>query len=150
MESRGLLCALPRRGDAGLNSKPSSLGPGSDSRSAALIAARAASSKKAQDIVILDVGELINITDYFVICSGANERQVATVVEEIEKELRGKGAKPFRREGEREQRWVLLDYFDLVIHVFHAEEREFYDLERLWKDAPRVPFDGEPEILSSV
>lgn len=114
------------------------------------MAAQAASAKKAQDIVILDVGELINITDYFAICSGANERQVATIVEEIEKELRETGAKPFRREGEREQRWVLLDYFDLVIHIFHAEEREFYNLERLWKDAPRVPFDGEPEVLSSV
>lgn len=101
--------------------------------------------------MILEVGELISITDYFVICSGANERQVATIVEEIEKGLRESGAKPFRREGEREQRWVLLDYFDIVVHVFHIEERNFYELERLWKDAPRVPLDGESgEFLSSV
>lgn len=101
--------------------------------------------------MILDVGDLINITDYFVLCSGANERQVATIVEEVEKNLRQAGAKPLRREGERELRWVLLDYFDIVVHVFHSQEREFYDLERLWKDARRVPFDGDPgEFLSSV
>lgn len=123
----------------------------SDSRAKALAAAQAASAKKAEDVVILEVGDLLSITDYFVICSGANERQVATIVEEIERALRKSGAKPFRREGEREQRWVLLDYFDIVVHVFHNEEREFYELERLWKDARRVPFEDEPgDFLSSV
>lgn len=122
-----------------------------DSRTKALTAAQAASAKKGENIVILEVGDLISITDYFVICSGANERQVATLVEEIEKQLRKTGARPFRREGEREQRWVLLDYFDLVVHVFHSEEREFYDLERLWKDAPRIPYEeGPEELLSNV
>ena len=114
-----------------------------DSRSRALIAARAASAKQAGDIVILDVGDLIGITDYFVICSGKNERQVATIIDEVERRLRAAGAKPSRREGEREQRWVLLDYFDVVLHVFHTEEREFYELERLWKDAPRITLEEE-------
>jgi ribosome-associated protein len=82
------------------------------------------------------------ITDYFVICSGNTERQVRTIAEEVEKRLRDDfGAKPYRREGEREARWVLLDYVDFVVHVFHREERDYYDLERLWADAGIVPFD---------
>lgn len=116
----------------------------SGARERALLAAQAASSKKATDIVILDVGKLIGITDYFVICSGRTERQVATIQEEVERRLRRLGIKPYRREGEREQRWVLLDYLDVVVHIFHHEEREYYELERLWQDAPRVIFeDGE-------
>jgi ribosome-associated protein len=104
----------------------------------ALAAARAASSKLATDIVILDVRPLIGITDYFVICSGRNERQVATIVEEIEEQLGAEGVKAYRREGDRQARWVLLDYLDFVVHVFHTEEREYYELERLWRDADRV------------
>jgi ribosome-associated protein len=116
----------------------------SQARDRALTAAQAASSKKAVDIVILDVGKLIGITDYFVICSGNTERQVKTIVEEIERRLREEGVKPYRREGEREQRWVLVDYLDVVVHVFHREDRDFYDLERLWSDAPQVPCEDEP------
>jgi ribosome-associated protein len=115
----------------------------SRARDRAVEAAQAASSKKAMDIVILDVGKLIGITDYFVICSGNTERQVKTIVEEIERRLREEGVKPYRREGEREQRWVLVDYLDVVVHVFHREDREFYDLERLWSDAPQIPFEEE-------
>src|SRR5262249_6387861 len=104
-----------------------------DSMEKALAAAQAASSKLATDIVILDVRSLIGITDYFVICSGRNERQVGTIVEEIEKQLGAGGMKAYRREGERQARWVLLDYLDFVVHVFHTEEREYYELERLWR-----------------
>ena len=118
---------------------------GSDgSRGDALAAARAASSKQARDIAILDVRGLIVITDLFVICSAPTERQVKTIVDAVEESLRGRDRKPVRREGETEGRWVLLDYVDLVVHVFAEEEREFYDLERLWRDAPRVPFEDEP------
>lgn len=102
------------------------------------MAARAASDKLASDILILDVQALIAITDYFVICSGRNERQVQTIVEEIERRLAAEGARPYRREGVHQGRWVLLDYLDFVVHVFHAEEREFYELERLWRDAPVI------------
>ena len=116
----------------------------SRARDRALTAARVASSKKAMDIVILDVGKVIGITDYFVICSGNTERQVKTIVDEVERRLREGGVKPYRREGEREQRWVLIDYLDVVVHVFHREDREYYDLERLWSDAPQVPFEEEP------
>lgn len=92
--------------------------------------------------MILEVAPLIAITDYFIICSGNSERQVATIVEEIEKRLRDQGVKPYRREGLQEKRWVLLDYLDFVIHVFRKEEREFYELERLWRDAERVAFES--------
>ena len=107
------------------------------SREVAVAAARAAASKQGTDIVILDVRELIVITDYFVIAGGGTERQVRTVVEETEKALRALGVRPVRREGETEGRWVLLDYVDVVVHVFAEEERAYYDLERLWRDAPR-------------
>jgi ribosome-associated protein len=123
---------------------------GSDeSREAAVAAARAAAAKQADHIAILDVHGLIVITDYFVICSGSSERQVRTIVEEIEKALRALDRKPVRREGETEARWVLLDYVDLVVHVFAEEEREYYDLERLWGDAPRSSWEDEGIASSS-
>ena len=104
-------------------------------------AAVAASSKKAERIVILDVSKQLVITDHFLICSGNTDRQVKTIADEVEKVLSAeRGVKPFRREGEREGRWVLLDYVDFVVHVFHKEDREYYDLERLWSDAPVVEF----------
>jgi ribosome-associated protein len=111
------------------------------SRDLAVAAARAAADKQGERVVVLDVRELIVITDYFVITSGASQRQVRTIVEEIEKALRDLGRKPVRREGVEDWRWVLLDYFDVVIHVFADEEREYYDLERLWRDAPRLALD---------
>jgi ribosome-associated protein len=96
--------------------------------------------------VILDVSQLLVITDHFLICSGGNERHVRTIAEEIEKNLLERyGVKPFRREGEREARWVLLDYIDFVVHVFRDEERDYYSLERLWADAPRLDLGEETE-----
>jgi ribosome-associated protein len=108
----------------------------------ALEAARAASSKKAERIVILDVSQQLVITDHFVICNGRTQRQVRTIAEEVERLLNEKsGVKPYRREGAREGTWVLLDYVDFVVHVFQPEQRDYYDLERLWADAPVVPFE---------
>ena len=112
---------------------------------AALLAAQAAADKLARDIVVLDVSEQLVITDCFVICSAPNERQVAAIVNEIDGRLRERGIKALRREGEREARWVLLDFVDVVVHVLHTEEREFYSLERLWKDCPRIPFTDADE-----
>ena len=106
--------------------------------------AAAAADKKAQDILILDVSEQLVITDCFVLASAAGERQVRAVVDEIELRLRQLGARPARREGERDNRWVLLDYLDVVVHVQHVEERVYYALERLWKDCPQVPFEDAP------
>jgi ribosome-associated protein len=119
------------------------------SRAVAVGAAQAAAAKQANDIAILDVRDLIVITDYFVIVSGSSDRQVKTIVEEVEKALRERFAvKPVRREGEDAGRWVLLDYVDFVVHAFAQEEREYYDLERLWRDAPRVEWE-ESDAVSS-
>ena len=115
------------------------------SRELAIAAARAASSKNARDILILDVSELIVITDYFVIASGASDRQVKTVAEEIQRSVAALGVKPVRREGEREGQWVLLDFVDFVAHVFRDQEREYYGLERLWRDAPAVAWEAGDE-----
>jgi ribosome-associated protein len=109
------------------------------------IAATAAADKLATEIIAYDVSEQLVITDAFLLCSASNDRQVKAIVDEIEDKLRKADARPVRREGEREGRWVLLDYIDVVIHVQHAEERVFYALERLWKDCPRIPLP-EPAI----
>ena len=106
-------------------------------------AALAAADKLATDQLAFDVSEQLAITDAFLLASGANDRQVRAIVEEIEDKLREIDAKPIRREGHRDGRWVLLDYGDVVIHVQHAEEREFYALERLWRDCPAIELPAE-------
>ena len=106
-------------------------------------AARAASDKLAEQIVAFDVSEQLAITDVFVICSAPNDRQVRSIVEEVEDRLREAGAKPVRREGHRQGRWVLLDYSEVVVHVMHTEEREFYALERLWRDCPALKLPAD-------
>ena len=113
---------------------------------AARIAARAAASKQGEQVAILDVRELISITDYFVITSGASDRQVKTIAEEVMRALKAEGVRPVRVEGETGARWILLDYVDLVVHVFHHEERDYYRLETLWQDAPRI----DPELESEA
>ena len=105
-----------------------------------LEAAQAAAGKLAHEIVILDVSDRLAITDCFVIGTADNERQVKSVVDAVEEKLRGLGAKPLRREGESEGRWVLLDFSEIVVHIQRTEEREFYTLERLWKDCPQISF----------
>lgn len=109
-----------------------------------LIAARAASAKTLEDTIILDVGELIGITDYFVITSGRNDRQVRAIVDEISRQVRDQTGVTVRQsEGLESMSWVLLDYGDFVVHVFDIEARALYALERLWADAPRVALDEE-------
>jgi ribosome-associated protein len=105
----------------------------------ATAAATAAEDKLATDVVALDVSEQLVITDVFLLASAPNDRQVKAIVDAIEESLLQMGAKPVRREGTREGRWVLLDYVDIVVHVQHAEEREYYSLERLWRDCPVLP-----------
>ena len=117
-----------------------------DSRRLAAAAARAASSKQAERITVIDVRELITITDYFVICSGASDRQVATIADEVVKELKDQGVRPVRREGESSAGWHLIDFVDLVVHVFDEEARDFYRLETLWADAPVVDWEQEPAV----
>jgi ribosome-associated protein len=117
----------------------------------ATVAAQAAADKLAQDIVVIDVSGQLVITDCFVIASASNERQANAIVDEVEEKMRLAGHKPARREGAREGRWVLLDFIDIVVHVQHIDERNFYALDRLWRDCPVVevdlneaPSEGEP------
>lgn len=110
----------------------------------ARVAARAAVGKLARDPVAFDVSERLAITDVFLIVTATNERQVGAVVDAVEEALLRTGVKRVRREGDRENRWVLLDFLDTVVHVQHAEERALYGLERLWKDCPRLDL-GELE-----
>ncbi|WP_026919249.1 ribosome silencing factor [Gordonia shandongensis] len=115
-----------------------------ESKEMASIAARAAADLVAKDVTAIDVSEQLVITDIFLIASADNERQVNAIVEEVEDRLRDAGHKPLRREGTREGRWALLDYGEIVIHVQHDDERDFYGLERLWKDCPVIEVDGAP------
>ena len=113
-----------------------------------LVAAQAAADKKGRNIVAFDVSEQLAITDVFLIASANNERQVGAIVDGVEEQLLKRRLKPTRREGDRENRWVLLDYLDFVVHVQHTEERTLYNLERLWKDCPQIPLDIHlPEII---
>ena len=108
-------------------------------------AAEAAGDKLARDLVAFDVSDQLVITDVFLVCSAANDRQVRAVVDAVEERLLALGAKPVRREGQREGRWVLLDYGDIVVHIQHEDERAYYALERIWRDCPVVPL---PEVAA--
>jgi ribosome-associated protein len=114
------------------------------------IAARAAADKLAQHVVAFDVSDQLAITDAFLIASASNDRQVKAIVDEIEDKLREAGEKPIRREGERDGRWVLIDYGDMVVHVQHEEERQFYALERLWRDCPVIDLPADVSRASAT
>ncbi len=105
------------------------------------VAARAADAKGGEDLVALDVSEPLPLVDVFLLVTGRNERNVAAIADEIEDQLLQIGVKRIRREGRAESRWVLMDFGDIVVHVFHEEERNYYGLERLWKDCPVVPLE---------
>ena len=113
-------------------------------------AADSAAEKMAEDILAFDVSDQLSISDIFLLCSAPNERQVAAIIDGVEERLRGMGAKPNHREGERDQRWVLLDYIDLVVHVQHSEERDYYALERLWRDCPLVALRDSESSVAEV
>lgn len=110
----------------------------------AVVAARAASDRKAEEIIALDVSERLVLTDVFIIASASNERQVGAIVDAVEEAMLKAGAKPVRREGVRQARWVLLDFVEVVVHVQHTEDRVYYALERLWSDCPvlELPADA--------
>ncbi|HOQ53179.1 MAG: ribosome silencing factor [Propionicimonas sp.] len=114
------------------------------------VAAQAASDKLGSDLVAFDVSEPLAITDVFLIVSASNERQVGALVDAVEEALLRQGAKPARREGHGENRWVLLDFLDLVVHVMHNEERALYTLERLWSDCPRIDLQLDTRMPDGV
>ncbi len=119
-----------------------------DSGELAQRAARAASSKQGEATVILDLRDLLTITDYFVITSGSSDRQVDTLAEEIVRTLKESGVRPVREERDAQARWILLDFVDFVVHVFRQEERDYYRLENLWGDAPRLEWEEEAKASS--
>ncbi|PJJ71978.1 ribosome-associated protein [Diaminobutyricimonas aerilata] len=105
------------------------------------VAAVAADSKQATDLVALDVSGPLPLTDAFLLATGRNERNVLAIVDEVEEKLAEIGVKPLRREGRSEGRWALIDFGDIVVHVFHEEDRMYYGLERLWRDCPVLPIE---------
>ena len=113
----------------------------SRSRELLQVAALAADSKQGEDLVALDVSGPLPLTDIFFLATGRNERNVQAIAAEIEDKLLEVGAKALRREGRAEGRWVLLDFGDIIAHIFHEEDRMYYSLERLWKDCPAVPLE---------
>jgi ribosome-associated protein len=118
-----------------------------DIRDLAIVAARAADDKKADDVLVLDVGDMLSITDAFVIASAGNSRLVATIADTIEAAVKAAGGPgPIATEGLEEASWVLLDFGGFVVHVFLEETRRYYDLERLWADAPRIDWRPAPAV----
>jgi ribosome-associated protein len=114
------------------------------------VAAAAADSKQAEDLVALDVSGPLPLTDVFLVATGRNERNVVAIAGEIEDKMLEAGAKMLRREGRAEGRWILLDFGDVIVHVFHEEDRMYYSLERLWKDCPSVPLDVNGGVIDST
>ena len=110
---------------------------------AIMIAAQAAGEKKATDIVILDLRQIASFTEYFVLCTGANARQVSAIADSVEEQLRKAGKRPLHTEGYSSAEWILLDYGDFIVHIFSSASRRFYDLERLWRDAGRIEIKDE-------
>lgn len=100
-------------------------------------------TKKGYDVKIMELEEITTIADYFIICSADSEVQVKAIADEIDRTLRKEGIKCYHREGYEALRWVLLDYFDVVVHIFHKEAREFYNLEKLWGDAPVIEVEDK-------
>lgn len=116
----------------------------------AQLCAEAADSKKGFEILILDLRKLTYITDYFVICSANNTTQVSAIADEIGQTLAKTGKHPAHIEGQTEAQWILMDYGDVVVHVFDDQTRQYYALEKLWADAPRVSFTANPQVLKSA
>jgi ribosome-associated protein len=115
-----------------------------------LAAAAAAAEKKAFDILVLQMSGVLEITDYFMICSGKGDKQTRAIADEVREKLRDQGRKPLRAAGEDTGDWVLLDYGDFVIHIFTEEMREYYQLERLWRDAPRLDLGDIPGEIDAA
>lgn len=113
-----------------------------------LLCVNASLKRKAKDLIILNVKELSSFADYFIICSGTSDRQVQAIAESIQENLKENGILPLGIEGERIGKWVLMDYEDIIVHIFYEPIREFYDIERLWADAPRMEVGDEVTELT--
>jgi ribosome-associated protein len=121
-----------------------------DSRKRVLLCINAALEKKAKNLVAMNVSEISAFTDYFVICSGGSDRQVQAIASAIRENMKKKGFLPLGAEGEKHGQWVLMDYGDVVVHIFYEPVREFYEIERLWSDAPRMEVDENATKLRAL
>jgi ribosome-associated protein len=119
-----------------------------DSLEKSLLLVQLARSRRAQDPVVLDLKRLVYFADYFVLCSGRSDRQVQSIAEHLESELRKRKMRPRSVEGRSAGRWVLMDWGDVIVHIFQPSIRDFYDLEGLWSDAPRVPLPPDEEEMA--
>jgi len=117
--------------------------PGIEAKEKAITAAQGAALKKAEEIVIMQVGDLVIYTEYFVICSASNSQQMKAIVDSVEEELHKQRVRPRAVEGRNSKEWTLMDFGDFVVHVFEKESRAYYSLEKLWMDAPRVEFEPD-------
>ena len=118
------------------------------SKERAVLCAREALRFQGLDLVLLDVSRFSSFADYFIICSGKSSRQVQGIADNLETELKARGLRPIGTEGNREGHWVLMDYGDVIIHIFYEPVRYFYDLESLWSDAPKVEWEREPNLIT--
>ena len=121
-----------------------------DGKERAILCANASLKKKAKDLVILNVKTLSSFTDYFIICSGTSDRQVQAIASSIQEDLKALGILPLGVEGERLGKWVLMDYDDVIIHIFYEPVRDFYEIERLWFDAPRMEIEDDVTELNAL
>jgi len=122
--------------------------PGLSAKEKAMVSTHVAGDRKALDVVVLDMRQASSITDYFLICSGGSTRQVQAIADAIDEQLAKQGVAALGVEGYREGRWILMDYGDIIVHVFSQDTRAFYDLERLWGNAPKVDWDHEGEEVA--
>ncbi len=121
-----------------------------DGKEQVLLCVNASLKKKAKNLIILNVKEYSSFADYFIICSGTSDRQVQAITASIQENLKEYGIMPLGIEGEKLGRWVLMDYEDVIIHIFYEPVREFYDIERLWSDAPRMEVGDEVTELTAL
>lgn len=121
-----------------------------DAKKRALWCVNASLEKKAKDLVVMNVSGISSFTDYFVICSGASDRQVQAIASSIQEKMKKNGALPLGVEGEKNGQWVLMDYDDVVVHIFYEPIREFYGMERLWYEAPKMEIDGDAVRLTTL
>ncbi len=121
-----------------------------DTKKKVLLCVNAALGKKAKDIIILNMRKVSSFADYSVICSGNSDRQVQSIAQAVEENMKKNGFLPLGIEGEKTARWILMDYADIIVHVFYEPIRDFYDIERLWSDAPKMEIDNDAEKITRL
>ena len=121
-----------------------------DTKKRVILCVNAALEKKAKNIIILNMQKVTSFADYSIVCSGNSDRQVQSIAQAIEENMKKNGFLPLGIEGERTAQWILMDYADIIVHVFYEPVRDFYDMERLWSDAPRMEIDNDADRITRL